>query len=173
VHAAVLIEPLVTEKAILGQVRYRFQVVGNVDSLFLDAHNMEFSAVLLDGGAVAHRVGPEKIIIAHGFKKGGSHELLLQYRARPEQTVYFLGWGAKDPSLAQVWTQGQGKYTSHWLPSFDDMTEKVEFDLSIDFDPEYQVAANGRLTDRRELGGKLRWNFDMQSPMSSYLLAFA
>src|SRR5690606_29581895 len=114
-----------------------------------------------------------KIIIAHGFKKGGSHELLLQYRARPEQTVYFLGWGAKDPSLAQVWTQGQGKYTSHWLPSFDDMTEKVEFDLSIDFDPEYQVAANGRLTDRRELGGKLRWNFDMQYPMSSYLLAFA
>src|SRR5690606_25373932 len=108
VHAAVLIEPVVTEKAILGQVRYRFQVVGNVDSLFLDAHNMEFSAVLLDGGAVAHRVGPEKIIIAHGFKKGGSHELLLQYRARPEQTVYFLGEGAMDPSLAQVWTQGQG-----------------------------------------------------------------
>src|SRR5690606_19262861 len=74
----------------------------------------------------------------------------------------------------QIWTQGQGKYTSHWLPSFDDMTEKIEFDLSLVFDGRYQVAANGKLVGKREAGqGKIEWSFDMKGPMSSYLVAFA
>ena len=173
VHGEVLVEPLAHERAIKGQVRYHFEVLGDVDSLFLDAHEMEFSSVLLDGRAVEHSIGPNKIVIVHGFQKGGSHQLLLQYRTRPKQTVYFLGWEGQDLSLAQIWTQGQGKYTSHWLPSFDDMTEKVEFDLSLDFDQKYQVAANGKLMDRQKIGEKIRWKYDMQNPMSSYLLAFA
>src|SRR5690606_6249751 len=173
VHGQVHVGPDVRERAIKGQVRYRFKVLGDVDSLFLDAHDMEFSSVLLDGRAVEHRAGPNKIVIAHGFKKGNSHQLTLRYTALPKQTVYFLGWEGNDPGLAQIWTQGQGKYTSHWLPSFDDMSEKVEFDLSLDFDQKYQVAANGALIDRQQMGGKVRWKFDMHRPRSSDLLAFA
>ncbi|SHG27428.1 M1 family metallopeptidase [Flagellimonas flava] len=72
----------------------------------------------------------------------------------------------------QIWTQGQGKYTSHWLPSFDDMTEKVEFDLSIIFNSGYEVFANGILKDKITKGGQTTWHFDMKNPMSSYLVAF-
>ncbi len=76
-------------------------------------------------------------------------------------------------SFHQIWTQGQGKYTSNWLPSFDDMTEKVEFDLSIAFDSNYKVIANGKLQMIEEDNGINTWTFDMRQPMSSYLLAFA
>ncbi|MEM9647601.1 MAG: M1 family metallopeptidase [Bacteroidota bacterium] len=72
----------------------------------------------------------------------------------------------------QIWTQGQGKYTSHWLPSFDDMTEKVEFDLSIIFNSGYEVFANGVLKDKITKGGQTTWHFNMEHPMSSYLVAF-
>jgi aminopeptidase N len=37
--------------------------------------------------------------------------------------LYFVGSEAADD--LQIWTQGQGKYTSNWFPSFDDVNEKV------------------------------------------------
>src|SRR5690606_27584109 len=120
-----------------------------------------------------HRTTTDKIVIESDFEQGDSHSLELGYLANPAQTVYFLGWEEDDPALGQIWTQGQGKYTSHWLPSFDDMTEKVEFDLTLAFDKRYRVAANGTLVDREDRGDRFIWTFDMKRPMSSYLLAFA
>src|SRR5690606_15496007 len=83
------------------------------------------------------------------------------------------GWKDSLPGNEQIWTQGQGKYTSHWLPSFDDMTEKVEYDMDISFDKTYQVIANGTLVATKELNGVKKWSYNMDRPMSSYLLAFA
>ena len=73
----------------------------------------------------------------------------------------------------QVWTQGQGKYTSNWLPSFDDMNEKIEFDLSISTPSIYKTIANGKLVDKIEEKNLTTWKYDMQYPMSSYLVALA
>ena len=173
IRGEVWVEPLTGEKAIKGRVVYDFVVREKVDSLFLDAHKMAFSTVLLDGRPAAYRVGPDKIVIDGDFGQGDSHRLELGYLAHPAQTVYFLGWEDADPGMGQIWTQGQGKYTSHWLPSFDDMTEKVEFDLTLTFDRRYRVAANGILIRREDHGDRISWTFDMQRPMSSYLLAFA
>jgi len=53
------------------------------------------------------------------------------------------------------------------------MNEKVEFDLSITFDKEYEVIANGKLKDTILKDSLKTWFFDMKKPMSSYLLAFA
>ncbi len=182
------ITPLPKEKRILGDVAYNFKVLADVDSVFLDAQNMSFSTVKLNGAKASYSNTGKMISIHKKFKKGKSYKLLLHYSATPKQTVYFLGWDDEVsdtrqpspskkqgvPSEKQVWTQGQGKYTSHWLPSFDDMEEKVEFDLNITFDDSYEVIANGKLvSSKRNAKGKITWYFDMRHPMSSYLLAFA
>src|SRR5690606_31718541 len=112
------------------------------------------------------------LTVYKGLRENKSHTLEITYWCRPKQTVYFTGWDNQQ-SLRQVWTQGQGKYSSHWLPSFDDMREKVEFDLHIGFDTDYTVIANGALVGTEEINGRKRWSFNMDSPMSSYLLAFA
>ncbi|TDT44994.1 aminopeptidase N [Maribacter spongiicola] len=179
--AKIYLSPLPKEKKIQGGVIYRFNVLQNVDSVFFDAKNMDFSKVELDGEKVDFNPTEKTISIKHKFKKGASHKLFLEYVAKPKQTVYFIGWddeleGNEQtlPAGKQVWTQGQGKYTSHWVPSFDDMEEKVEFDLTIEADKKYQVIANGKLllkTDNEEEDAI--WIFDMEKPMSSYLLAFA
>lgn len=173
IQGKVWVEPRADERAIKGRVVYDFVVREGVDSLFLNAHHMEFSTVLLDDMPVKYRATTDKIIIDGDFVQGNSHRLELEYLAHPAQTVYFLGWEDDNPGMGQIWTQGQGKYTSHWLPSFDDMTEKVEFDLTLTFDRRYQVAANGTLVGREDLGDRISWTFDMQRPMSSYLVAFA
>ncbi|CAM3621821.1 M1 family metallopeptidase [Zobellia roscoffensis] len=170
----IYVSPVPLAKEIKGGVVYRFNVLQNVDSVFLDAKNMTFSKVELDGEKTNFIQTEHTISIHKKFKKGQSHKLVIEYLAKPKQTVYFLGWEDDIDGNEQVWTQGQGKYTSHWLPSFDDMNEKVVFDLAVQASKKYNVMANGKLVlIPLESDDNPVWLFNMEKPMSSYLLAFA
>ncbi|MEA1785258.1 M1 family metallopeptidase [Arenibacter sp. GZD96] len=168
--AALTINP--NTKEIGGRVTYTFHVSETIDTVFLDAKAHQFSEVTLNTKKVRFTNDGTKITVKYHFKKGRAYTLSLTYTVRPKQTVYFVGWDGNSQNK-QIWTQGQGKYTSHWLPSFDDMTEKVEFDLSITFNKQYEVMANGALVSVQEKDSLKTWNFNMNKPMSSYLVAFA
>ncbi len=167
-----LVVPFAREGRLEGSVTYKFEVLQNVDSVFLDARNMEFTSVRLNDRIVKYSTSGKSISVKKKLKRRKSYKLKLDYTAHPKQTVYFMNWNDDNPKNDQMWTQGQGKYTSHWLPSFDDMTEKVEFDLNITFDKNYEVIANGKLVAIQETDSLKTWSFDMKEPMSSYLLAF-
>ncbi len=171
-RADIQIAPDPFKEQIEGEVRYEFTSTGTPDSISLDAHNMEFEAVRLNGQPAAYTQTDGKLRI-EAAGEAGTHELLIAYRAFPRQAVYFIGWRDSLQGNEQVWTQGQGKDSSHWVPVVDLMTEKVEFDVSILFEAGYQVVSNGRLVETTPEGLKTRWVFDMEKPMSSYLLAFA
>lgn len=171
-HALIRIAPDPETGSVGGTVRYQFQNTGSPDSLYLDAHNMEFSSVELDGKPAAFSTTSSKLIVKAPHK-AGKHELYIAYRATPRQGVYFLGWKDSLQGNEQIWTQGQGKGSSHWVPVVDQMEEKVEFDITVLFEPGYQVIANGLLIENSREGASNRWVFDMDRPMSSYLLAFA
>ena len=161
------------DETITGSVTYKLNVLQKVDTVFLDAQNLNLIEVKLNNKKVKLTNNGKKIVVHKRFKANKTYTLDITYSANPKQTVYFLGWKDDIPGNEQVWTQGQGKYTSHWLPSFDDMTEKVEYDLNISFDKTYEVVANGALVATKELDGLKKWSFNMDNPMSSYLLAFA
>jgi len=172
--ARISLEIAPVEKKISGTVDYNFKVLGAVDSIFLDAKQMKFISVHCNGKKVKYKNNGEQIIIYKKLKKGSNHSLMIQYTAIPEQTVYFVSYDDAVQGNEQIWTQGQGKYSSHWVPSFDDMNEKVEFDITITFDSQYQIISNGKLiTSIPNNNQTTTWSFDMQKPMSSYLLAFA
>ncbi len=172
-HADISVQIHPKSRILKGKVVYEFEVLGRVDSVFLNARNMDFTAVRLNNKKVRFNNDDQTITIYKKLKKGKTYAVTLAYNAKPKQTVYFIDWHAEIMGNEQIWTQGQGKNTSHWLPSFDDMTEKVEFDLNITFDATYEVIANGKLQKLKETEGLKTWSFDMRNPMSSYLLAFA
>lgn len=169
-----------------GTLLYFLDVKETSDSVFLDAHQMNFCKILLNGEQINFSNSGKALGIGADFQADTTHELEIVYHAKPKQTMYFWGWDTdhveydypetspiKKPS-AQVWTQGQGKYTSHWLPSFDDAKEKVEFDLTYIFPKGYTLIANGELKEQTPVNDSLMaWRYDMQHPMSSYLLAVA
>ncbi|MFT4832330.1 MAG: aminopeptidase N [Psychroserpens sp.] len=169
-NVSITIDPYSRE--IKGSVSYTFQTLDKASSIFLDAKGMSFSTVLLNDKKVKYNTDDNKITIFKKLRTNSSNKLLLTYTVKPSQAVYFIGWDQKD-SNPQIWTQGQGKYTSHWLPSFDDMNEKVEFDLQVTFDKQYTVIANGILKNTDVSGDLKTWSYDMAAPMSSYLVAFA
>lgn len=164
------ISPVPQSKEIKGEATYDFELNSAIDSIFLDAVNIAFLYVELDGKEVSFSNSGDVLGIK-APKRNGKHRLFIRYSTKPKQTVYFMGGGPSFISK-QVWTQGQGKYTSHWLPSIDDMTDKMEFDLTILTDKEKQVIANGKLIKKIARDGLIAWEFDMIKPMSSYLTAF-
>ncbi len=165
------LQPL--HKNIEGSIVYQFQVSEKTNSILIDARNMQFKSVLLNGRKVNYSYDDKQLLLNKKLRVGKEYTLELTYACAPKAAVYFLGWDDDIPYNEQIWTQGQGKYSSHWVPSFDDMNEKVEFDLNITFDKNYTVVANGKLINISENGQLKKWHFDMSQPMSSYLLAFA
>lgn len=160
------------KQAVGGFLKYEFKILKSVDSIFLDAINMKFQTVNIDGIKIPYTNNGSKLWLKHDFKSDSIYKLSFNYIAVPKKALYFIDWNYEG-GQRQVWTQGQGKYTSNWLPSFDDMNEKVEFDLSFEFDNNYKVIANGKLVKKQINNSTTTWNYDMQKPMSSYLVALA
>ena len=162
------INPL--SKTVVGDVQYDFEVLKSIDAIKIDAQNMIFSDLKLNGKTINFINTQKDLQIIFPFKKG-KNTLTFQYSATPKQTMYFIG--SLEKNNLQIWTQGQGKYTSHWFPSFDDVNEKVTFNLTISFDKEYEVISNGALDSKLETDGLSVWSYRMKKPMSSYLLMLA
>lgn len=161
-----VLEPNAIEKSISGNVVYNFLMKSKIDTIRIDAVRMEFSNVKINGKPVRYKNSGKMLKLFKGFKKG-MNKLEFSYSAKPKQTMYFVS--------DQIWTQGQGKYTSHWLPSFDDVNEKVIFNLSIGFRNDFEVISNGILknTTYNNKGNIKTWHYEMQKPMSSYLVMLA
>lgn len=173
--------PNFEEKSISGSVTYEFKVKQIIDTIKIDAKNIVFSDVMINGKLVKYKNSGKTLDLFDGFSKG-KNKLTFQYTAIPKQTLYFIG----QDENRQIWTQGQGKYTSHWLPSFDDVNEKVIFGITInyyvdmdkfEFDP--IALSNGKLNFEKKT---ISWsrgvnditrNYQMQKPISSYLVMLA
>jgi aminopeptidase N len=159
-----------SDKRIFFKADYVFQVLKNIDSVFIDANdtyhyefkesNFKYRATNLDEEKIVLRLKSNE-----KFEIGKDYEFSIVFVSYPRKALYFVD--------DQIWTQGQGKYTSNWLPSIDDVNDKIEFDLSITYENGYEVLANGKLVDK-EIGDEFtKWHYDMQKPISSYLVALA
>jgi aminopeptidase N len=181
IKCSAVLYPSAETKSISGTITYEFKVKQSIDTIKIDAKNIQFSDVRINDKSVNFKNSGKTLDLFEGFQKG-KNKLTFSYSAKPKQTLYFIG---QDENL-QIWTQGQGKYTSHWLPSFDDVNEKVVFGITIkyyvkmdkfQFDP--IALSNGKLNFEKNT---ISWsrgvnditrNYQMQKPMSSYLVMLA
>jgi aminopeptidase N len=162
------LSPIASTKSIFGKISYEFKVIKSIDTIKIDAINMEFFQVQINGKSVNFKNSGKTLDLFEGLKKG-KNILTFNYAATPKQALYFNG----ENENLQIWTQGQGKYTSHWLPSFDDVNEKVVFNISIAFREFYNFFSNGKFKKSiLTKTSKIKY-FQMQKPMSSYLVMLA
>ncbi|WP_159780549.1 M1 family metallopeptidase [Flavobacterium sp. 9AF] len=168
-----------SEKTIKGKVTYTFEVLSAIDTIRMDAVRIDFKNVIINNKEVAYKNSGKELLLFEGFTKG-KNTVSFTYEAKPKQTLYFTGdfdSAQSDNFTAQIWTQGQGKNTSHWLPSFDDVNEKVIFNLTVEFDKDFEVLSNGILTSIGEYpplsSDNKVWYYKMHKPMSSYLVMLA
>ena len=162
-HIEATITPDFFQKKIKGKYSVSFEIIADVDSVYLDAKHMKVEAI----SAHDFVVSDQHIIIKSDFKKGTRHTVAFFFEVQPKKALYFVN----STHGNYLWTQGQGKYTSHWLPSIDDMNDKIEFDISVVTSKKYKALSNGVLKSKKVVGENILWNYDMGEPMSSYLVA--
>ena len=156
-------------KSLDGNLQVELKILKPTDSIYLDAKKAKVRG--LEKSNFQLSATKDKIWFTGDFRAGKTYTFKFNYQVTPAQTMYFVGWD--NAGSNQIWTQGQGKYTSHWLPSIDDVNDKIEFDLSYQVPKAYEVIANGKLISKKTKGEDRIWNYDMQNPMSSYLVAVA
>ncbi|MCF4101225.1 M1 family metallopeptidase [Gillisia sp. M10.2A] len=164
------------DEKVTGVVTYEFKILKDTDSIFLDAKDMEFENVSINGKSIRFRNDKKRLWLKSNFKAAQKYSLELKYSAAPRQAMYFINWNLEKEINApsQVFTQGQGKYTSYWLPSFDDMREKAVFEIGLKFKSGFNVIANGELEEKIAINDSItKWVYKMDKPMSSYLVAVA
>ncbi len=159
-----VLTPDLDQATIKGQIAVSFIPSETIQTVYLDAIAMQVSAVSPNATVTATDT---QILLNGAFTANQLHTVAFEYTAQPKQTMYVVD----HMQSKQLWTQGQGKYTSHWLPSIDDMSEKIEFDLSIKAPSAYTVISNGDLVANTASDGLRLSSFDMKDPMSSYLVA--
>lgn len=158
------IQPNPFKKDVNGSIEATFRMKKNATEVYLDAVNMEIRPRNLEKIAVSY--DNDKVLLKGNFKSDSIYTARFSYTATPKQALYFTG--------DQIWTQGQGKYTSHWLPSLDDMNDKIEFDITYRIHHIPALVANGKLDSFSEDPfGTKTYVYDMKQPMASYLVAFA
>jgi aminopeptidase N len=156
------------DKSVSGEVNYIFKLSNPIDTIKIDAQNIDFSNLKINNIEVKYINNRKQILLYEGYKLG-VNQLTFNYWVQPNQAMYFVGKGEQ----LQIWTQGQGKYTSNWFPSFDDPNEKLIFNLDIKFNTDFQVVSNGKLESKTTCQDNFIWNYRMKKPMSSYLLMLA
>lgn len=161
-----------------GNVQYTFTPKQfKVDTLFLDAPSINIEYVLVDNDTTSFYTNKDGLIIQ--FKEtltwGIKHSLNIKYTASPQKGIYFIGWN--DPtqrSLKQIWTQGQGIDNRHWIPSYDDVNDKLITETKITFETGYEVISNGVLKSKIDLpNNKTTWHYAMSKPHVVYLVMIA
>jgi aminopeptidase N len=176
VYASITVNPV--KRNVVGQGKYVFDVTQKPDTIRIDAEKMEFTAVKINGVKIQSANNRKQLLLFEGFRTG-ENTLTFDYEAFPTQAMYFVNWDFTKDNLkpedinGQIWTQGQGKETSHWLPSFNDVNEKAVFSLEVTFEKSFEVISNGALLTKVPKGEEITWKYAMDKPMSSYLVMLA
>lgn len=160
---------------VFGKVWYKFEILQPTDSVYLDAVNMDVENVEIrvrneNPKPIDFNINNDKIYFKYSFEESETYTVYFDYEAYPKKALYFL----KRNNDWQIWTQGQGKYTSNWFPSIDDVNDKIVFNLSLVDCEANTFLSNGVQSLSIPLPNNcVKYQYNMQDPMSSYLLAVA
>ena len=77
------------EKLVSGLVDYQFEVLKPIDTIKIDAKNMEFTKVQIDNEDINFVNTGKQLQIVGNFQKGKNH-LIFEYSVKPKQALYFV-----------------------------------------------------------------------------------
>lgn len=172
-HGTLDIKLLPFTKSTAGVVDYQFSVMERTDSLYIDARNMQLGEVTLNDRKAKYTYDQKQLAVAIHKLTTGKHRLKIAFKAQPQKALYFLGWEDQIQENEQIWSQGQGQNNSHWVPSFEDLNEKMPYTLRFEAPKGFRLLSNGVLMKSESKGESDVWQYEQRQPISAYLLAVA
>jgi len=155
-------------QSISGQLVYKVKILKNVDSIVFDAPGIHTEKVKTGCFKTNFKQTDKYLIINKKYKKNKIYKLTIRYTAQPNKALYFVGWQSN--GRKQVWTQGQGKNNSHWLPTNDDMNDKFTWLFNITAPSGYTIISNGKKLAAIAQKNTLKTSFKQNLPAPAYLI---
>jgi aminopeptidase N len=138
---------------------------------------MYITAVKVDGRVVAwRRLDTEviEVLLGRSFARDETFELQVRYHGPPET----IGWGSivfeTQGRAPVVSTLSEPWYSYTWWPVKEDNRDKASGELLITVPDDLTAVSNGVLVAVDNIaGGKRRFHWSTEYPMSPYLFAFS
>jgi aminopeptidase N len=146
----------------------------DLPSFNLDFQGFDISDLMVNGSDADFTRDGRELIITPGapLKAGGEFTVEVAYHGVPEP-AYFnaldfkMGWLQGTSKAINVLSEPDG--ASSWYPVNDHPLDKATYRFEITVPQPWVVAATGDLLGTEPTGDKVRYIFEMNKPMASYL----
>lgn len=160
---------------VIGTITHDFTVIRHeVKEIILDAIDMEIKSVKLNGMKQDYSYDNKLLVLSFSepLNVGDQKSIQIEYTAIPKKGLYFVGWNdSTNTSRKQIWSQGQGIDNRHWMPLFDDMTDKVISEILVTMPQQYKVLSNGKKIKEKSVKGDMKlWHYKISHPHPPYLI---
>ena len=156
-----------------GKATIRARATQSVCSFNLDFVGLEISKITVDGDKATWTRDDHELTVTpkEPLERGKRFEVFVRYSGVPVEFV-LPGFGIRTGFMAVadgVTVAGQPEVAAAWYPVNDHPLDKAAYRFEVTVPRGYEVAANGRLRDVDERGGRSTWEWVAREPMASYL----
>ena len=168
------------EKKVEGTTSITFTpLADHLDSLLLDAEEMEITSVSLANGhslRFANRSPQLAVFFDSSPGLDDTSTISVTYSCIPESGLYFIQPDSTDPTRRrQIWSQGEDTNNHFWFPCYDYPNDKATSEVIATVPESYVLLSNGKLVrtshDARRRTRTFHWS--ETRPHSSYLIMIA
>jgi aminopeptidase N len=166
-------------KNVSGNVSIRLTPLsGTLDSVLLDAVDMEIRAVRLAGGRTLefHERSPWlSIRLDRTYAFGETLAVSIDYSCIPAKGLYFVYADSGGNRHDQIWSQGEDMDNRYWFPCYDYPNDKATSEVIGTVAADWTLLSNGRLAgelyDKKNNTRTFHWI--ESKPHSTYLIMVA
>lgn len=182
IHYDVAVRPNAAALTFTGSVGADVEVVRATDTVTLNAADMTFGKVQLDGSNVTPKVAFDKdaqtaTLTFDAPLTLGKHRLAIDYTGKINQQAFGLfsvDYDTPQGSRRLLATQFESPDARRFAPMWDEPALKATFRLTVDAPSADMVVSNTPVEETQALaGGLTRTTFGATPKMSSYLLFLA
>lgn len=175
VHVALRFD--VDQREVIGDVTHSLSALHDgLTHLDFDCADMTIQNARVNGKDATFALHGEtlQVNLAQPAKAGEHYDVEIQYEGKPAAGVYFVMPDKDDPTRAkQIWTQGEGEDTHHYIPIYDYPNDRTTVDMILTVPADWTTVSNGNLVSVADTtNGMKTWTWREPQPVSTYLISF-
>jgi aminopeptidase N len=175
-HYTLVLDVQPMTNVISGTTTIRAQATQSLSTFNLDLAGLTIEQVLVNDSVAAYQRDGRELTITPVYPLPPNHEftVVVAYQGSPQPILSVaragtVGWFHAADGAINIMGEPDG--AAAWFPANNHPRDKATYRFEITVPASFVVAASGFLRDTVELDEKIRYIWEMDKPMASYLAA--
>ena len=159
---------------ISGTAKLKCSLVASVESIILDAVEMHFGTVRVNGKESRFTATTTKLEVflgKSGISVGNTFDVEIEYSAIPRKGLFFMGPTEVDSTgIRQVFVHCWPNDSRYWYPCFDHPSMRSSTETIVTLPKSMTAVSNGKLLSIKDSRNETRtWHFLQEFPHPAYI----